>query len=214
MKEKMNTRMNKDQNGYKFIILETERGKITCRFYSSNETNLGAIYVGGIGGGFDTPANDLYPYLGKKLKLEGISSLRIHFRNSRSIEESVYDVLAGIKFLESEGINKIALAGHSLGGAVVIQAATLSKSIKTVVTLATQSYGTDNVSNIPPDSSILLIHGLDDPVLPSYCSKQVFNSAHEPKELITLHGNGHCLDESAEDVHKIVYNWILRELSK
>ncbi|MGF7119112.1 alpha/beta hydrolase family protein [Methanobacterium oryzae] len=206
--------MNKDEKGYTAIILKTRRGDITCRFYSLNETNLGAIYVGGIGGGFDTPANDLYPYLGEKLKLRGISSLRIRFRNSRSVEESVYDVLAGIKFLESEGINKIALVGHSLGGAVVIQAAALSKSIKTVITLATQSYGAENVSNIPSDSSILLIHGLDDPVLSSYCSKQVFDIAHDPKQIITLPGNGHCLDESSEDVHEIVYNWILNELSK
>lgn len=203
-----------ENGGYRTIGLQTDRGKITCRFYSVDETSLGAIYVGGVGGGFDTPANDLYPYLSKKLKLEGISSLRIRFRNPRSVEESVHDVLAGLKFLESEGINKIALVGHSLGGAAVIQAAALSKSVKTVVTLATQSYGADNVSDISADSSILLIHGLADPVLPSYCSKQVFDIAHDPKQIITLPNNGHCLDESAEDVHEIVYKWILRELNK
>lgn len=214
MKKNMNPILDNKKNEYNTLILENERGEITCRFYSVNETDLGVIYVGGIGGGFDTSANDLYPYLSSKLKSKGISSLRIRFRNSRNVEESVYDVLVGIKFLESEGINKIALVGHSLGGAVVIQADTHSKSIKTVVTLATQSYGADNVSNIPSGSSILLIHGLDDPVLPSYCSKQVFDIAHEPKELITLLGNGHCLDESADDVHEIIYKWILKELNK
>lgn len=146
------------------------------------------------------------------MKENKISSLRVQFRNSRDIEEAVYDVLAGIKFLESNGINKIALVGHCLGGTVVIQAATRSESVKTIVNLAIQSYGADNVSNIPSDSSILLIHGLDDPVLPIYCSKQIFDIAHDPKELITLPGNGHCLEESADEVHEIIYKWILKEL--
>lgn len=192
----------------------TARGRIAGRYYQVENSYSGVIYVGGVGGGFDTPANELYPYLSEKFKREGISSLRIRFRNSRNLEEAVYDVIAGIKFLEKEGISKIALVGHSFGGAVVIQAAELSSSVKTVVTLATQSHGAENVSLISSDTSILLIHGAEDNVLPSFSSKRVFDIAHETKKMIILPDNGHCLDESAIDVKDAVYNWILNQLNK
>ncbi len=206
------TQKEPEIEGYIPVKLNTERGIIHCRYYQT-DTNSAAIYVGGIGGGFDTPSNELYPYLSTKLQLEGISSLRIRFRNPRSLEESAYDVIAGIEFLENEGISQIALVGHSLGGAVVIQAAVDSKSVKTVVTLATQSYGSDIVKDLSENTSILLIHGNDDSVLPASCSRTIYGIAHEPKERVLLSGNGHCLEESADEVKKIAHEWILKELN-
>ncbi len=203
-----------EKNGYIPIKLITDKGEVSCRFYKVEKGDSGVIWVGGIWGDWDSPAEGLYPDLSQKFTEMDISSLRIRYRYPRNLEESVSDVLAGINFLENVGISKIALVGHSLGGAVVIQAAALSESIKTVITLATQGYGADSVSNIPDNSSILLIHGSDDPVLPSYCSKQVYNNAHDPKKMIVLSDNGHCLDESSEKVHQIAYNWIMSELSK
>jgi len=37
--------------------------------------------------------------------------------------------------------------------------------------------------------------------------------AHEPKERVLLSGNGHLLEESSDEVKKIVYNWILKKLN-
>ena len=202
------------KNGYIPIELITDRGEISCRFYKVDSNNLGVIWVGGTGGGWDSPAEGLYPDLSQKLKENNISSLRIRYRYPHDINESVCDVLAGVKFLENIGSSKIALVGHSLGGAIVIQAAALSNSVKTVVTLSTQSYGANSVSSTFQDTSILLIHGSDDPVLPSYCSKQVYNNAHDPKEIVILTGNGHCLDESSEKVHQMVYDWIVSKLNE
>lgn len=197
---------------YTILKLITNRGSIECQFYKTDIAESGVIYVGGAGGGFDTPAKVLYPYLSKKLKSTRISSLRIRFRNSQSLEEAVYDVIAGISFLNSEGINKIALVGHSFGGAVVIQAAAIFKNIKTVVTLATQSYGADSVKNFPKDTSILLIHGNDDSVLPVSCTRTIYGIAHEPKERVLLNGNGHIFNEYADKIMEIVCKWLLKEL--
>ncbi len=202
------------ENGYIPIELITDRGEVSCRFYKVNSNKFGVIWVGGIGGGWDTPAEGLYPDLSKQLKENDISSLRIRYRYPHDIDESVYDVLTGIKFLKDMGTSKIALVGHSLGGAVVIQAAGLSNSVKTVVVLSTQSYGSESVSNFSQDTSILLIHGADDPVLPSSCSKQVYSKAHDPKEIVILTGNAHCLDESSQKVHQIVYDWIVSKLTE
>ena len=194
------------------ITITTDRREIFCRYYKSEKANSAAIWVGGVGGGFDTPANGLYPQLSKRLLDKNISSLRIQYRNPTNLAECIYDVQAGIKFLQNEGISNIALIGHSLGGSVVIQAATLSKNVVTVVALASQSYGADIVQDLGEETSILLIHGTDDSVLPASCSNVIFGKAHEPKERVLLSGNGHCLEESAEDVKEIVYNWILRYL--
>lgn len=202
------------KNGYIPIELITNRGEVSCRFYKVDSNKLGVIWVGGVGGGWDTPSEDLYPDLSQKLKKNDIASLRIRYRYPRDMDESVYDVLAGIKFLENMGTSKIALVGHSLGGAVVIQAAALSNYVKTVVTLSTQSHGADSVSNISQDTSILLIHGSDDPVLPISCSRQVYSKAHDPKEIVILTGNSHCLDESSEKVHQLVYNWVVSKLNE
>ncbi len=202
----------KPENEYIPVTLKTKRGNILCRFYKAPQTNSGAIWVGGVGGGFDTPSNGLYPDLSKKLMKNNISSLQIQYRNPTSLEECVYDVITGIKFLESQKISKIALTGHSLGGAVVIKAATLCNSVKTVTTLATQSFGADDVKEFPEDTSILLIHGSDDSVLPASCSRIVYGIAHEPKERVILSGNGHCLEESADKVNETVYNWILSSI--
>lgn len=200
------------KNGYYPLKLKTDRGIIHCRFYNVPESNLGAVWVGGVGGDFDTPANDLYPNLSKELMNFNISSLRIQFRNPKNLKECIYDVLTGIGFLNSEKISKIALIGHSLGGAVVIRSAVMSDYVKTVITLATQSYGADEVKNLSNDTSILLIHGSDDSVLSASCSRAIYGIANEPKERIILKGNGHCLDESSDEVKKIVFNWILSKL--
>jgi pimeloyl-ACP methyl ester carboxylesterase len=194
------------------LTIITNRGEIFYRYYKSIKTNSAAIWVGGVGGGFDTPANGLYPQLSKRLLDENISSLRIQYRNPTNLAECIYDVQVGIKFLQNEGISNIALIGHSLGGSVVIQAAALSKNVVTVVALASQSYGADIVHDLGKETSILLIHGKDDSVLPASCTNIIFGKAHEPKERVLISGNGHCLEESAEDVKEIVYNWILRYL--
>lgn len=49
---------------------------------------------------------------------DGINSLRIQFRYSTDIEESILDILLCIEFLtQEEGITSIVLVGHFFGGA-------------------------------------------------------------------------------------------------
>lgn len=197
---------------YMPIRLSTDRGEIEARFYESDLPGRAVIFVGGIGGDFDTPARGLYPRLCQELMSEGISSLRVAFRHPTDLEESVLDVLVGLSFLVMKGTLRAGLIGHSFGGAAVIRAAVLSDMVRTIVTLATQCYGTDAVAKLRPGRSILLIHGLNDTVLPSYCSSMAYDLAHEPKRLSMYEGAGHGLDESAEGVHKEVLDWIVKAL--
>lgn len=202
------------QSGYQPIRLETNRGNIDFRYYPVSGTQCGAIWVGGVGGGWDTPARGLYPRICQELMGEAIASLRVRYRYPTILEESVLDVFAGISYLESEGVETIALAGHSFGGAVVIQAAATAKAVRTVVTLATQSYGAMPVARLSPECGILLLHGTVDQVLIPACSEYVYQIAHEPKRLILYEGGAHSLDEVAEEVYQIVHDWIVEQLEQ
>lgn len=208
--------------GYHPLKLTTSRGDVNCRYYPVTGAQKGAIWVGGVGGDWDTPAQGLYPRLCHELRgyakdalasHEAIASLRIRYRHPTELEESILDVLAGLSYLESEGIKAVALIGHSFGGAVVIQAAANSPIVRTVVTLATQSYGAATASKLAPRCSLLLIHGTADEILPPSCSKYVYQLAKKPKLLILYPNARHGLDEVSQEVHACVRDWVIEKLN-
>lgn len=210
------------REGYHPVKLITSRGEIDCRYYPVTGAQKGAIWVGGVGGNWDTPAQGLYPRLCQELREYdkdalgsrfAIASLRIRYRYPTELEESILDVLAGISYLEGEGIKAVALIGHSFGGAVVIQAATNSPIVRTVVTLATQSYGAAAASELAPRCSLLLVHGTADEILPPSCSKYVYQLAKEPKHLILYPNARHGLDEVSQEVHACVRDWVIENLN-
>ena len=207
-----------DKYPYQLVKLDTQRGEIVCRYYSSNTHNpasVAVVYLTGVGGGWGTPAIGLYPRLCCSLARIGIDGLRVRYRHPTDLLESVFDTLAGIAFLRKEHrIKAIGLVGHSFGGAVVIQAAVQASDIVcTLVTLATQSYGAAHViSKLKHGTSALMIHGSDDKVLPAYCSEEVYQKAHDPKQIVLCEGAGHGLDEVSEEVYELVYDWLVNSL--
>jgi pimeloyl-ACP methyl ester carboxylesterase len=207
-----------DKYPYQLVKLDTQRGEIVCRYYSSNTHNpasVAVVYVTGVGGGWGTPAIGLYPRLCCSLARIGIDGLRVRYRHPTDLLESVFDTLAGIAFLREEHrIKAIGLVGHSFGGAVVIQAAVQASDVVcTLVTLATQSYGAAHViSKLKHRTSALMIHGSDDKVLPAYCSEEVYQKAHDPKQIVLCEVAGHGLDEVSEEVYELVYDWLVNSL--
>lgn len=203
--------------GYREVTLATSFGHVAGRYYPAagrpEGAARGAIWVGGVGCGWDTPARGLYPRLCRALQGENIASLRIRYRNPTALAEAVRDVEAGIRFLAGEGIERIALTGHSFGGAVVIAAAARSPMVRAVVALATQSHGADAAARLGPRCALLLIHGRADEILPPVCSRQVHAIAHAPKALHLVPG-GHVLDEAAAEVEALVRDWITRHLAE
>jgi pimeloyl-ACP methyl ester carboxylesterase len=159
----------------------------------------------------ETPRG-LYPRLGGELPARGIAGLQMRFRDPTVLEEAVYDVLVGLAFQRVEGKTRVALAGHSFGGAVVIQAAALAPEVRTVVTLATQAYGADPVSRLGPRCSILRLHGTHDRILAPLNSEHVHQHAGEPRRIVLFPGADHGLDEAADEVHALVHGWIVGAL--
>ncbi|WP_448189031.1 alpha/beta hydrolase [Azospirillum sp. sgz301742] len=197
--------------GYRTVTLGAGRGSIEARHYPADGATRGAIWVGGIGGGFDTPARGLYPRLCEDLTRHGIQSLRVRFRFPTRLDEAVLDVLAGLDFLSAQGVRDAAVIGHSLGGAVALQAAVARPDlVRTVVTLATQGFGADVAHDL--GIPLLLIHGEADEVLAPQCSLYVHRIAREPKKLVLMPGASHGLDETAEAVCREVSDWLKARL--
>ncbi|AKB82381.1 hypothetical protein MSBR3_1803 [Methanosarcina barkeri 3] len=200
------------RDSFELIRIDTSRGRVNCHYYRVEKADKGVIMVGGIGGDFDTPAEGLYPRLCADLKKNGISSLRVSFRYPTDLTEAVVDVLIGLEFLKTEDIRVFGLIGHSFGGAVVVQAAFNEESVKTVVTLATQSYGIGPISLLPESTSVLLIHGEADETLPPSSSVYAYNLAHEPKKIKIYENAGHGLKEISNKVYGEVRDWIIENL--
>jgi alpha/beta superfamily hydrolase len=196
--------------------IESPRGPIQGRFHHRPNNTVGIIWVGGFDGGFDGPADAIFPDLAEDLLPQGMSSLRLDYRIKTSpgiVEEGAYDVLHGIAFLVAQGISSVGLVGHSFGAAVVITAGVASPHVKTVVSLSAQTAGAQGVRNLAP-KSILFIHGTDDIRLLPQLSEYLHKQAGEPKKLVLLEGARHSLRQKREELRTLVRDWLVRELGE
>jgi pimeloyl-ACP methyl ester carboxylesterase len=80
-----------------------------------------------------------------------------------------------------------------------------------VVTLATQSHGTDGVERL--QRPLLLLHGSADPVLPWQASADVARRVGDHAELHVLDGSGHDLIRHRAAVRARVRDWLVAVLS-
>lgn len=192
------------------VVLSTSRGDIRGILHPANG-NAGIIWVCGALGGFDGPSFGIFKDLSQELIAEGITSLRLDYRVPGYVPQCVLDVLVGIHFLGQEKVEDIGLVGHSFGGAVVIQAGVMSPQVKAVVGLSSQTYGAHPVNQLSP-KPLLLVHGERDRNLPADCSRQIYQWAKEPKELVIYQDNGHFLRESHNELHDLLKDWLLEKL--
>ncbi|MBM3140033.1 MAG: alpha/beta hydrolase [Chloroflexi bacterium] len=192
------------------IAIPTERGEVRALFDPpGHDCHAAAILVGGADGGFEGPAESLYPALAADLASMGCGTLRLDFRIHKfpnDVDEGVYDVRAGLAYVERLGVTRVALVGHSFGGAVVIDAAVGSPQVACVATLATQTAGAQRVGLLAP-TPLLLIHGLNDIRLSPECSRLLHRLAGEPKRIVLLEGATHSLRQRREDVRRLLLHW-------
>lgn len=179
------------------VSVITSDGTNTAILHHSDGNKAGTVLVGGVGGGYDGPAS-IYKDIGPDLLKDNISSLRLDFRWHNDIDECVLDVLVGMEYLKTLGIEQVGLVGWSFGGAVVIAAGAASEDIRAVVTVASQTYGTDMVDELT--KPLLIIHGTGDKTLPPDCSRDIFRRAKEPKELVLYEGANHGVDQNRDQM--------------
>ncbi|HTN81577.1 MAG TPA: hypothetical protein VMK16_18035 [Acidimicrobiales bacterium] len=178
------------------VVMEvvTADGIIVCiRHGLDAGEDAATVFVGGALGGLSGPAHGLYHTLGRRL-----GGVRVHYRKPGHLEDCLFDVLLVHHLLSRRGVERVALVGHSFGGAVAIGAGVLLGSATAgVVALSTQVPGTEHVDRLA--SPLLLVHGDNDGVLPDLCSRNVYERATSARtrELVVLPGEGHLLDGQA-----------------
>ena len=196
-------------DGTLLVEIETSRGPIPAIFHPHEGSDGAVVWLSGAIGGFDGPADGVYTDLASNLVGRGITSLRLNYRRPGELRECALDALAGVSMLKGLGARRVALVGHSFGGAVVIVAGALSPLVVAVAALSSQTYGATGAARLAP-RPLLLIHGEDDTRLSSTCSQQIYDWALEPKQLILYPGAGHSLRECGTELREALANWLLR----
>ena len=168
------------------------------------------LCVSGALGGFDGPAK-LYLRLGQELPALGFTVVRLNYRMPNEFGECVLDTMAGLAFLNAMQYARAALVGHSFGGAVAINAGTLSPMVTTVVAVSSQLAGAHVVAELAP-RPLLLLHGTADTILPHECSERIYERAREPRKLKLFPGVGHRFTEAADELLGTVRGWLLAHL--
>ena len=198
--------------------IASNRGPIAVRWQPSetHEQRSAVICVGGFDGGFDGPAEGIYADFAEALPKRGVGVLRLDFRIKTSpgpIEDGTFDVLAGVDWLERQGIARVAAIGHSYGGAIVIRAAGRSDTVVGTCALSTQTMGIEpaEVGSLAP-RPLLLIHGAADWRLPPRLSEWVYALAGEGRELHILDGATHSLRQRRDELWTLVVEWLDRVL--
>src|ERR1051326_6087439 len=196
------------ENGVEEVRLHTNAGTIPGRYHRSQDGDAAVLWVFGSHGGLDGPAGGLYERLSEQLVPSNVASLRLDFRKPGRLIDCVLDVLLGIAFLRNRGHTRVALVGHSFGGPVVINAGVASPAVVAVAALSSQMMGADDIAEFSP-RPVLLMHGTSDEQRSDVGSRQLYELAGEPKELILYPGCGHNLDECRAEIDRDLLQWLI-----
>ena len=189
------------------LLFRTTRGEIPAILHQAPDSELAVVWVCGAGGGFGGPANGMYARLAERLEGQGVTSLRLSYRQPNVLPECVLDLLAGIAMLKGTGHQPVVLVGHSFGGAVVIAAGVTSSHVRGVVSLSPQTHGAGMAGQLSP-KHLLVVHGKNDTRLPYSCGVEIHDWAQEPKQLVLYEGAEHRLEECKDELETLLLEWI------
>ena len=194
------------------IEIRTNHGRIQGILHEADQSTGGAVlWVCGARGGYAGPAEGMYGTLSEELTAGSVTSLRLDYRHPADLDECVWDTLMGLESLTSRGCSRVALVGHSFGGAVVIAAAGFSPEVSAVVALSSQTHGAQGVARVSP-RPMLIVHGTADTRLPPSCAERIYEWAAEPKELVLYDGAEHGLVECKDQLHDLLTRWLPEKL--
>ena len=189
------------------IVFRTDQGDLKGILHRAEGSRYGVVWVCGARGGFGGPGSGTYARLAEEFRGQGITSLRLDYREPNNLRECTVDLVTGIAYFKSMNHDPVVIVGHSFGGAVVIAAGVASDHVKGVVSLAPQTFGTKRVRSLSP-TSLLLVHGRADTRLPSSYSEQIYWMAKQPKKLVLYDGAEHGLEECRDEMEQLLTEWI------
>jgi len=188
------------------LAIRTTRGAIPVIMHAPESATLAVVCISGAIGGFDGPAH-LYPRLGLELPRKGVTVVRANYRVPNDFNECLLDTLAALSLLKATGHQRAAIIGHSFGGAVAINAGTITPVATAVIAISSQLAGAHVVGELAP-KPLLLIHGTNDDILPPRSSELIYERAGEPKSLRLFEGADHRLSGKGEELFALVDEWL------
>ncbi len=94
----------------------------------------------------------------------------------------------------------------------MITAGAVSSEVIGVAALSSQTAGTGQVGDISP-RPLLLMHGTADEVLPDACSRDLYQRAGEPRQLLLYQNCRHGLDDCRDDIDRDLLAWLHQVVS-
>ena len=191
--------------GARTLRLRTTRGTIPMVLHAAASASRAVVCICGAIGGFDGPTM-LYPQLGRQLPPKGISVVASTIARPTISTNACSIRLPHWPFWRAPG-TRAAIVGHSFGGAVAINAGTISPVATAVVAISSQLAGAHVVGDLTP-KPLLLIHGTADNILPARSSELIYERAREPKSLKLFEGGDHRLSGMGEELFALVDEWL------
>jgi alpha/beta superfamily hydrolase len=192
------------------LTIRTSRGEIPVILHAPESTPRAVVCISGAIGGFDGPAK-LYERLGLELPSKGITVARMNYRAPNDFNECLLDTLAALGFLKATGHERAAIIGHSFGGAVAINAGTISPIAVAVIAISSQLAGAHMVADLKP-KPLLLIHGTADNILSHQSSELIYERAEEPKRLMLFEGADHRMSGKGDELFALVEEWLVTRI--
>ncbi|KAL8727991.1 MAG: hypothetical protein Q9181_005495 [Wetmoreana brouardii] len=176
-----------------------------------------AILLSGAGGGLVGPSA---MYLGMATKLaslnQGVPVLRLDYRYPARHKYCVADTLAAMKYLETEhNVSRFVLVGWSFGGAPVFTVGGNDERVVGCATVASQTAETDGIRKLAP-RPLLLLHGLADRTLDSWCSKKLYQAYgdrfgnKQDREIKLFAGDDHALTKNAAQAEEMLCRFVMK----
>lgn len=191
------------------VDLHTPRGIVVIKTNNAKSAPKAVLAVGGVGGGFDSPANGLYDRLSGTLEKQDISFIDVSFSQPGNFLQSVYELRAAIQYARRQGAKQFVLIGHSFGGGVVVSTALREPAVSCVISLSGQTFGADRVNELAP-RRLHLVHGFFDFIVPRCAAERMYRAARQPKDLRLVPAT-HLLNEAADEVFHLVHEQVAND---
>ncbi len=173
--------------GARKVTIATTRGAIPLVLHSAAEKGRAVVCVSGAMGGYDGPSM-LYPRLGLEMPKRGLTVARLDYRAPNEFGECLVDAMAALTFLGGIGNERVALIGHSFGGAVAINAGTLSPIVTTVIALSSQLAGAHVAGELGAQAAVADSWRRGHDSLATKVLQALYDRAGEPKAIKNFAG--------------------------
>ena len=206
--------------GVTHVEITTAVGLLGLLCHGRPEGGRALVTCPGVFGGFLGPGRGLFQDVARTLAMLDVYTVRVDYRLPGDLASCVLDVGVAMDLASRRGAERFVLMGHSFGGAVAIQAASVIEVVTAVVTLATQSAGVvppqfmsgmEGGSRLLGDRPLLLVHGDRDELIPAEASDRVREFIGHG-EVVRLRGAGHRMVEAGAELHRRLPPWVLAAL--